>query len=75
MVFKSCAGCTNPGLEDEMTIFKRKTDPVINSRLQLESEVRSSNGVFHLLLRSTSGSALDRVMKVGDQVKASACGS
>ena len=72
VVFKSCEGCANPGLKDEMTIFKRKTDPVVNSRLQLGSEVRASNGVFHLLLRSTSGSALDRVVKAGEQVKASA---
>ena len=65
VVLKSYVGIVNPEFEHEMTMSERKAHPVINGRLLLDIEIRRRNDLFHILLRSTSGLALDRVINAG----------
>ena len=64
VVFRSYAAMVNPTLTDEM---QRVATAETNAGLLEGEQVQASTDLYHLLLHSTSGPALDRVVNAGQQ--------
>ena len=65
VVFRSYAALVHPALKDEMLRVERLSTAETNAGLIETEQVQASTDHYHLLLHSTSGPALDRVVNVG----------
>ena len=65
VVFRSYAALVHPALEDEMQRVDRLSTAETNAGLIETEQVQASSDLYHLLLHSTSGPALDRVVNAG----------
>ena len=65
VVFRSYAALVHPGLKDEMQRVERLSTAETNAGLLENEQVQASTDIYHLLLHSTSGPALDRVVNAG----------
>ena len=59
--FRSYAALVHPALKDEMQRVERLPEAETNAGLIETEQVQASTDLYHLLLHSTSGPALDRV--------------
>ena len=65
VVFRSYAALVHPALKGEMQRVERLPTAETNAGLLDEEQVQASTDLYHLLLHSTSGPALDRVVNAG----------
>ena len=65
VVFRSYAALVHPALKDEMQRVERLSTAETNAGLPEGEQVQASSDLYHLLLHSTSGPALDRVVNAG----------
>ena len=65
VVFRSYAALVHPALKDEMQRAERLSTAETNAGLLEGEQVQASSDLYHFLLRSTSGPALDRVVNAG----------
>ena len=65
VVFRSYAALVHPPLKDDMQRVERLSTAETNAGLLDEEQVQASTDFYHLLLHSTSGTALDRVVNAG----------
>ena len=65
VVFRSYAALVHPALKDEMQRVERLSIAETNAGLVEAEQVQASTDHYHLLLHSTSGPALDRVVNAG----------
>ena len=65
VVFRSYAALVHPALKGEMQRVKRLPTAETNAGLLDEEHEQASTDLYHLLLHSTSGPALDRVVNAG----------
>ena len=65
VVFRSCAALVHPALKGEMQRVERRSTAETNAGLLEGEQVQASTDLYHLLLHSTSGPALDRVVNAG----------
>ena len=64
VVFRSYAALVHPALKDEMQRVERLSTAETNVGLLEGEQVEASSDLYHLLLHSTSGPALDRVVTI-----------
>ena len=64
VVFRSDAALVHPALKDEQRVERLSTAETNAGLLETE-QVQASSDLYHLLLHSTSGPALDRVVNAG----------
>ena len=62
VVFRSYAALVHPALKEEMQRVERLPTAETNAGLLGHEQVQASTDLYHLLLHSTSGPALDRVV-------------
>ena len=65
VVFRSYAALVHPALKGEMQRVERLPTAETNAGLLEDEQVQASTDLCHLLLHSTSGPALDRVLNAG----------
>ena len=65
IVFSSYSALVNPDLRRLMDAAAAAVDPALNSQLSDEAEVQASIDLYHLLLRTCTHAALDRVVNAG----------
>ena len=65
VVFRSYAALVHPALKEEMQRVERLSTAETNAGLLENEQVQASIDLCHLLLHSTSGPALDRVVNAG----------
>ena len=65
VVFRSYAALVHPALKDEMQRVEKLSTAETNAGLLEGAQVQASSDLYHLLLRSTSEPALDRVVNAG----------
>ena len=65
VVFRSYAARVHPALKDEVQRVERLSTAETNVGLIETEQVLASTDLYHLLLHSTSGAALDRVVNAG----------
>ena len=65
VVFRSYADLVHPALKVEMQRVERLPTAENNAGLVDDEQVQASTDLYHLLLHSTSGPALDRVVNAG----------
>ena len=65
VVFRSYAALVHPALKEEMQRVERLSTAETNAGLIETEQVQASTDLYHLLLHSTSGPALDRVVNAG----------
>ena len=65
VVFRSYAALVHSALKEEMQRVERLSTAETNAGLIENEQVQASTDLYHLLLHSTSGPALDRVVNAG----------
>ena len=65
VVFRSYAALVHPALKDEMQRVERQSTADTNAGVIEAEQVQASTDRYHLLLHSTSGPALERVVNAG----------
>ena len=73
VVFRSYAALVHPALKDEMQRVERLSTAETSAGLIETEQVQASTDFYHLLLHSTSGPALDRVVNAGSAEGLRAC--
>ena len=65
VVFRSYAALVHPALKDEVQRVERLSTAETNEGVLEGEQLQASSDLYHLLLHSTSGPALDRVVNAG----------
>ena len=65
VVFRSYVALVHPALKEEMQRVERLPTPENNAGLLDDEQVQASSDLYHLLLHTTTGPALDRVVNAG----------
>ena len=65
VIFRSYAALVHPAMKEEMQRVERLSTAETNAGLIENEQVQASTDLYHLLLHSTSGPALNRVVNAG----------